>query len=376
MGEQAERFSAAAGLDCNLILPSAEDEQLVPAQVRHDLLGLAKEALAKVARPAGARKLVLEIRAPHDRLCLIIINDGVGFDPSRVFAGSGLRNLRERLEATYGTFGITIEPRMYETGEEAVRDLPAVAPEVVLSASAPAENNDDKRIETHFITVGTQYMFSRSWGAQLELPIVNRTFDSAANAGSINWTGLGDIRLKCLYTGFSDDLSSGVSLGLKLPTGSYTQTDPLGDIDRDTQIGSGSTDFLFGGFYRHALGKNSHWEWFAQAELDVPVAKQGDYRPGVEVNAAGGIDYRGWNWGRVTITPIFQIIGSVRGHDCGAAAAPDDSGYQRILLAPGIEVNLHPVMIYADVELPVYQNFTGNQLVTPVLFKVGLSFMF
>ena len=248
MGEQAERFSAAAGLDCNLILPSAEDEQLVPAQVRHDLLGLAKEALAKVARPAGARKLVLEIRAPHDRLCLIIINDGVGFDPSRVFAGSGLRNLRERLEATYGTFGITIEPRMYETGEEAVRDLPAVAPEVVLSASAPAENNDDKRIETHFITVGTQYMFSRSWGAQLELPIVNRTFDSAANAGSINWTGLGDIRLKCLYTGFSDDLSSGVSLGLKLPTGSYTQTDPLGDIDRDTQIGSGSTDFLFGGF--------------------------------------------------------------------------------------------------------------------------------
>ena len=244
------------------------------------------------------------------------------------------------------------------------------------SASAPAGNNEDQKIETHFITVGMQYMFNSSWGAQLELPIVNRTFDSAANAGPINWTGLGDIRLKCLYTGFSEDLSSGVSLGVKLPTGSFTQTDPLGDIDRDTQIGSGSTDLLFGGFYRHALGKNSHWEWFAQAELDVPVATQGDYRPGVEVNAAGGIDYRGWNWGRVTITPLFQIIGSVRGHDCGAAAAPEDSGYERILLAPGIEVNLHPVRIYGDVEIPVYQNVTGNQLVAPVLFKVGLSFMF
>jgi hypothetical protein len=34
------------------------------------------------------------------------------------------------------------------------------------------------------------------------------------------------------------------------------------------------------------------------------------------------------------------------------------------------------VKLYADVELPVYQNVTGNQVVAPVLFKVSLSFMF
>ena len=58
------------------------------------------------------------------------------------------------------------------------------------------------------------------------------------------------------------------------------------------------------------------------------------------------------------------------------AADPANTGYQRILLSPGIECRLHPVKIYADAEFPVYQNFTGNQLAAPVLFKVILSYMF
>ena len=243
------------------------------------------------------------------------------------------------------------------------------------TSSAPGAKNDDKKIETHFVTVGLQYMFSRSWGAQLEIPFANRTFDSAANAGSLNWTGLGDIRLKAIYAGFSEDLSSGLSFGLKLPTGSYNHTEALGGIDRDTQIGSGSTDLLLGGWHRARFG-SSHWNWFAQAELDVPTLKQGDYRPGMEADAAAGIYYDGLSVGRVKISPVAQIIGSVRGRDNGAAAAPDDSGFERVLVAPGLEFNFHPVKIYADVELPVYQNVRGNQLVAPALFKLTVSYMF
>jgi hypothetical protein len=243
------------------------------------------------------------------------------------------------------------------------------------SSSAPNANNDDKRIETHFVTLGLQYMFNRSWGAQVELPFANRTFDNAGNASSLNWTSLGDIRLKAIYTGFSDDLSSGLTLGVKLPTGSYNHTEAMGDIDRDTQIGTGSTDLLLGGFHRDQFG-STYWNWFIQAELDAPVLKTGEYRPGIEADAAAGIYYDGLSLGRVKISPVAQIIGSWRGRDNGAAASPNDSGYQRILLSPGIEFNLHPVKFYADVEVPVYQNMTGNQLVAPVLFKVSLSYMF
>ena len=245
------------------------------------------------------------------------------------------------------------------------------------TSQAPAENNDDKEIQTHFVTFGLQYMFNRSWGVQAEVPYDFRYFKTKDDAGDIvsrNWSQLGDIRIEGIYTGFSEDLSAGVTLGVKLPTGSYTFDSAV--VDRDTQIGTGSTDVLLGGFYRGNLTEDGKWDWFAQLQLDVPVLIQAEYRPGVELDAAAGVDYKGFSLGRVRITPLAQVIFSERTSDSGAAADPDNSGYQRIMLSPGIEVHIHPVIIYADAEFPVYQNFTGNQLAAPVLFKASVSFMF
>jgi hypothetical protein len=244
------------------------------------------------------------------------------------------------------------------------------------TSSAPGANNDDKKLKTETYTPGLQYMFNRSWGMQVQIPVVHRTFDTTENSGPITWTGLGDIQLRCVYTGIADDLSSGLTLGVKLPTGSYDHTDPAGDIDRDSQIGTGSTDLLLGAFHRGDFAGSMNWNWFVQAQLDLPALKQGDYRPGLEADAAGGIYYEGLSLGRVKISPVAQVIGVWRGRDNGAAAAPDDSGYQRILVAPGFELRLHPVKLYADVEIPVYENVTGNQLVSPALFKINLSYMF
>jgi len=249
------------------------------------------------------------------------------------------------------------------------------------NSGAPAAHNGDKEIRTHFVTLGLQYLFNRSWGAQVELPLWNRTFAQDVNwpappakIESRNWTGLGDIRLKGIYTGFSEDLSSGLTFGLKLPTGSFHRDGDF--VDRDTQIGTGSTDLLLGAFHRQNLKLGNDFQWFAQAELDVPVLTQNQYRPGVEVDAAAGIYYNGWSVGKMTITPVAQVIGSERTGDIGAAANPPNSGYQRILLSPGIEFHLHPLSVYADVELPVYQHVTGNQLIAPALFKLVLSYHF
>jgi len=241
------------------------------------------------------------------------------------------------------------------------------------SSRAPAANNDDKEIETHFLTFGLQYMFNRSWGAQVEVPYDFRYFKSAD--GARNWSQLGDIRLRGLYTGFFADQSAGVSLGVKLPTGNFKFSPDV--VDRDTQIGTGSTDLLLGGFYRDNLDKNQQWDWFAQLELDVPALIQDQYRPGVELDTAAGIDYKGLSIGNVKIAPVAQVIFSERTSDSGAnSASPVASGYQRVLLSPGVEFHIHPVKIYADAEFPVYQHFTGNQLAAPVLFKFSASWMF
>ena len=163
-------------------------------------------------------------------------------------------------------------------------------------------NNDDKEIQTHFLTLGLQYMFNRNWGIQAEVPYDFRYFKTKDDAGDIvsrNWSQLGDVRIEGIYTGFFPDLSAGVTFGLKLPTGSHTFDPDV--VDRDTQIGTGSTDLLLGGFYRDNLTRDNQWDWFAQLQLDVPALIQDQYRPGVELDTAAGIDYKGFSLGRVRI---------------------------------------------------------------------------
>jgi hypothetical protein len=246
------------------------------------------------------------------------------------------------------------------------------------TSPAPRANNNDKEIETHFVTVGAQYMFNRSWGAQIEVPYDFRHFKTQADAGNVisrNWSQLGDIRIRGIYTGFLADLSAGLTFGLKLPTGDF-KFDPS-VVDRDTQIGTGSTDLLLGGFFRHNLDRNQWWDGFAQFELDAPVLTQNQYRPGVELDTAAGVDYGRWSLGKVGISPVAQIIFSERTSDSGAASAsPVASGYQRLMLSPGVEFHVHPVKIYADAEFPIFQHFTGNQVAASVLYKVSVSWMF
>jgi len=204
-----------------------------------------------------------------------------------------------------------------------------------------------------------------------------RTFKTDVGGGDIatrNWSQLGDIRLEGIYTGFFADQSAGLTFGLKLPTGSHTFDPDI--VDRDTRIGTCSTDVLLGRFYRGNITQDEKWDWFTQGLLDVPKMIQDQYRPGVELDTAAGIDYKGFSLGRVRISPVAQAIFSYRSSDSGAAADPDNSGHDRLMLSPGIEFHIHPVKIFADVEIPVSRNFNGNQLAAPVLFKVSMSSMF
>jgi hypothetical protein len=251
------------------------------------------------------------------------------------------------------------------------------------SSSAPGANNPDKHIETSWVTAGFQYMFDRSWGLQLEVPYEHRSFtttDAAGGLATVNWGDLGDIRVRGIYTGFSPDLSTGVTFGLKLPTGNYTYNDAGGDVDRDSEIGTGSTDLLLGAFHRGNLPASL--AWFAQADLDIPFLTRDEYQPGAEGDGAAGIYYNGLTLGRAKIAPLAEVIASKRMSDHGSGATSDPitggaaSGYDRVLVGPGLEVHVHPVMVFADVEFPVYVRTTGDQLVAPALFKVVVSYMF
>ncbi|MEJ0009797.1 MAG: hypothetical protein WDN72_04295 [Alphaproteobacteria bacterium] len=236
-----------------------------------------------------------------------------------------------------------------------------------------ASENDDKRIRNSFVTLGGQYMFDRSWGVEATVPYTDRMFRNS-DAGPIetfNHAAFGDVHLQAIYSGFEPDMSTGLTFGLKLPTGDYKYA----NFDRDVETGTGSTDILLGGYHVGPLAKS--FDWFADAQFDQAVLIQQQYRPGHELDASLGTYYNGFTVGNTKVAPLLQLIGSVRSHDLGANSDPENTGYDRVMISPGVEVDtVDGTRLYADVAFPVYQHVNGNQLVAPVYFKLNIGHTF
>jgi hypothetical protein len=264
---------------------------------------------------------------------------------------------------------------------------------------APAADNHDKQIRTDFYTVGAQYAVGRKWTFMAELPVYDRDFTTiddggvAGPAGSqyrAHITAPGDLQLMAMYSGFSDSMTTGVGLGVKLPTGAWhSPLGPLGgeEFDRDTMPGTGSTDLMIAGYHFGALNRAETLTWFAQAKFQIAVATQAGYRPGDELDTAVGVS---WDLGKhgpfTRVAPVLQLVDSYRAHDAGPAADPLNSGYERLLVAPGLELRLNRVRLTGDVEVPIYQQVnaaptvavegTRGQVVAPILAKIQLSYDF
>ncbi|WP_329741681.1 hypothetical protein [Dyella sp. A6] len=242
-------------------------------------------------------------------------------------------------------------------------------------SSAPANANSDRHIRTLFQTFGLQTLFGRNWGLRVEVPYWQRHFTTAGDAdqlASYDHGALGDIRVTGSYTGFSPDRSTGLLFGLKLATGDWTYA----HFDRDTEIGTGTTDLLLGGYHQWRFGANAGWGGFAQGMVDLPTAGRAGYRPGNELDAALGVYPVGWNLApRIHLTPILQALVSLRDHDRGSAADPANSGYQRVLASPALELQWSRLRVDASIAAPLYQHVRGHQLVAPWQSSLTISYM-
>jgi hypothetical protein len=245
------------------------------------------------------------------------------------------------------------------------------------TSSAPAADNEDKEIRSSFWTLGGQYQFNRSWGLTVQVPYWHRYFqttdEDSGELVSSTHGAVGDIRIKASYTGFSPDMSTGVTLGVKLANGDSS----FAGFDPDTEIGSGSTDALVGAYHLGRLTADNRWSYFVEGQWDQPVSHKSNYRPGAEGVAAFGAYYEGWSTHQVLkFVPLVQLRAIYRRADGGVDSLPDDTGYSRVLVAPGIEVAKGPLQVYADVALPLYTNARGNQLFADEMWKLNASYHF
>jgi signal transduction histidine kinase len=94
-----------------LDLPDAPPPKTVPADVRHNLLLVTKEALTNVVRHAHAREVRLSIDATAESIAILIEDDGQGFGQEPAGAGAeGLHNMRQRIKEIGGRIEIQSAP--------------------------------------------------------------------------------------------------------------------------------------------------------------------------------------------------------------------------------------------------------------------------
>ena len=71
------------------------------------LYRIAQETLHNIITHSHARNVQVELTSRHERILLLIIDDGVGFDVSHKVAGLGLVSMRERIRAIGGSIHIS-----------------------------------------------------------------------------------------------------------------------------------------------------------------------------------------------------------------------------------------------------------------------------
>lgn len=109
--EVAERWSERQGIPVQVTTTGTVEPVASEAEVA--LLRAAQEALANVAKHAGAERVGVTLSYLTDEVALDVRDDGVGFDPTRRVAGNGgfgLVALRERVEQLSGSVQVESEP--------------------------------------------------------------------------------------------------------------------------------------------------------------------------------------------------------------------------------------------------------------------------
>ena len=121
LGKRALRLLSTSGLKCEVDLPDVVPDLPLSADARHHLLLAVKEALHNAVKHSRGTKVHLTVTIDRQELKVVVEDDGAGFSPDPVRAGSnGLMNMRERMAAlgggiefeTSGTNGARVELRL------------------------------------------------------------------------------------------------------------------------------------------------------------------------------------------------------------------------------------------------------------------------
>jgi hypothetical protein len=256
------------------------------------------------------------------------------------------------------------------------QDQPRTGTRDVAVGEIPMHHDEIRTINRNWIA-GYDYTFNQNWGVGVQLPIVSRSHSHIHNhmgaqiLDEWNFTGIGDARVLGRYGFGQTDASgsAGIQFGVKLPTGKFDVENDNGDVaERSLQPGSGTTDAILGAYY--SGGMQGAMTWFADVHWISALGEREDYEPGDRAGVDVGVN---WAW-TSTVALLLQVNALWKDRDSGSEAEPDDTGGTFVHLSPGASVALgDKTQLYGFVQLPIYQNVNGVQLVADWAIAAGIS---
>ncbi|HEY4416353.1 MAG TPA: ATP-binding protein [Verrucomicrobiae bacterium] len=109
LASYTEEFLAKAQIACRVELPKTYPEQIIAAEIRHDVMLAVREVLNNAVRHGRPGEVILRLAIVRNGLEITIQDNGCGFDPEQV-NGNGLTNLQQRMGKLNGSCQIVRSP--------------------------------------------------------------------------------------------------------------------------------------------------------------------------------------------------------------------------------------------------------------------------
>lgn len=268
----------------------------------------------------------------------------------------------------------------------------SIAPGVASKISTDGNPQEvEKFTRNQYLTLGLDYGLASGWGINVQLPYINRSHSTLGTASDGVTPGdgggqyqsktasIGDMKVLGRYQGLGSNKNIGILFGLKLATGSHTETGDSTDasapgkvmIDRGLQPGTGTTDAILGAYISDEI--NASWDYFVQGIYQTALNSSDGYKPGNGLNLNAGMRYKGFRG----ISPQIQLNARHVAHDTGVNADTVSTGGNLVYLSPGFVAPVNEkVAVYGFVQLPLYQDVRGVQLTPRYTASAGVRFSF
>ena len=293
------------------------------------------------------------------------------------------------LNTNWDSQGLYLEPgaRLDVRYEYIPQEQPRAGSNRVAVGEIPREHDEVKTINRNWL-FSFDYLSASGWGVTVTMPVVDRyhVHNENTDDGPVpeqwKFTELGDVRVLGRYqfapttSGEADDPKLnvyGLYFGAKLPTGSFTQSNPEGEVaERSLQPGSGTTNALFGGYFRQSVPLHD-FAWFAGFLVDAPLASRSGYKPGNRFGVDLGVRYDATE----KLGLLLQFNALFRGRDSGPQADAEDSGGRSVFISPGVMYAVtHNTRVWAFYQQPIYQYVNGVQLTANWAAIAGFTVQF